>query len=480
MLSASLRMTSASSWWRIRCLGAGVLYLFLLDKGVLAASPHFVFAHYMVCYATYGDFGSDTNSTIAGYKREIQEAQAAGIDGFALNVGAYNDPTQMYYNNRIAMIYEAAEQLGTGFKLFFSVDYFGESNIVNMVETYARRTNTFTYNGQVVLSAYGHNNVTSMGWPGVEWTNAVLGQLKKDGHPIYFVPFFFSDPVREIPEPWCGSEVASNYTTIMNGLFCFTAAGLPIQLAPANSNFISAVHGCGKLVMACMAPHYWGNVQTTLGRRYYETDGGEGLTMEWLSLIANQPDWVEICTWNDFNESTYISPVDNPETYESQLQTPHRYSHNGYLELSKRYITWFKSGQQPGITNDSVYYFYRSHPENLIAANTNDVPVTWRTGDIADQIYVTTVLTAPAQLEVMSGNLATTNPVPAGVNNFRAAFAPGAQIFVVSRHGTNVLTAQGPNILSQIQNYDFFPASGYSYGLSADVMSPPGGLHIVK
>ena len=148
--------------------------------------------------------------------------------------------------------------------------------------------------------------------------------------------------------------------------------------------------------------------------------------------------------------------------------------------MSKRYITWYKTGQQPAITNDSVYYFYRSHPENLVAANTNDMWVGWRTGDIADQIYVTMVLTAPAQLEVMSGNLASTNSVPAGVNNFRAPFAPGAQIFVVSRQGTNVLTAQGSNILSQIQYYDFFPNSGYSHGLSADVVSPPGGLHVVK
>lgn len=454
--------------------------MLLSGMGVLAALPHYVFAHYMVCYATYGDFGSDTNSTIAGYKREIQEAQAAGIDGFALNVNAYNDPNQMYYNNRIAMIYEAAEQLKTGFKLFFSVDCFGESNIANMVETYGRRTNTFTYNGKIVLSAYGHNNVTSKGWPGVEWTNAVLGRLGKDGYPIFFVPFFFSDPVREIPEPWCGSEVASNYSTIVNGLFCWTAAGLPNQLAPANSNYIRAVHGCGKLVMAGITPHYWGSVQYSLGRRYYETDGGEGLIMQWLSLIANQPDWVEICTWNDFNESTYVSPVDNPEAYESQLQTPHRYSHKGYLELSKRYIAWFKSGQQPAITNDAVYYFYRPHPENLTAANTNDTGASWRSGDIANQIYVTTVLAAPAQLEVMSGNLVTTNSVPAGINNSRAAFAPGAQLFALSRNGTNVLTAQGPNILSQIQNYDFFPASGFSYGLSPGVLWPPGSFRISK
>ena len=54
----------------------GALILLLSRCGLqAAATPHYVFAHYMVCFATYGQ-------TIDGYKREIQEAQAAGIDGF--------------------------------------------------------------------------------------------------------------------------------------------------------------------------------------------------------------------------------------------------------------------------------------------------------------------------------------------------------------------------------------------------------------
>jgi len=434
-----------------------------------AAAPHYVFAHYMVCYATYGDFGSDTNSTIAGYKRDIQDAQAAGIDGFALNMTGYNDPTQMYYNTRVARIYDAAEQLGTGFKLFFSVNYAGESNVVNMVETYARRTNSFIFNGQLVLSAYGENNVASMGWPGMDWTNAIIGKLAKDGYPIYFVPFFFSDPVEEIPTSGSAPEVLNQYTNLVNGLFCWTAAGLPRQSAWANNTYTKSVQAAGKLSMAGITPHYWGSVQYGLGRRYYETDGGEGLLTQWLNIITNQPDWVEICTWNDFNESTYISPVMNPETYFPPLQIPHRYSHEGYLELSKRFIAWYKTGQQPPITQDALFYFYRTHPMNAVASNTNDMWVGWRTGDIADQIYVTTVLTAPAQVEISSGNLTTTNQVPTGISSFRTSFAPGAQNFVLQRNGVQVLTTQGPNILGRITNYDFFPASGYSYGIGAPV-----------
>jgi glucan endo-1,3-alpha-glucosidase len=462
---------------RICSLAAMCFLLWERPVAAAAAGPHYVFAHYMVCFATYGDFGNDTNSTIAGYKRDIRDAQAAGIDGFALNVGAYNDPTQMYYNTRIAEIYEAAEQLGTGFKLFFSVDCGGESNIVNMVETYARRTNSFTYHGKPVLSAYGWNNVASQGWPGLNWTNAIIGKLAKDGYPVFFVPFFFADPVREIPEYGSAVEVAAQYTNLVNGLFCWTAAGLPAQMAVANSNYIQVVRGAGKVIMAGLEPHYWGSIQPSLGRRYYETSGGEGLITQWLSIITNQPDWLEICTWNDFNESTYISPVYNPETYFAQLQVPHRYSHQGYLELSKWFIAWYKTGIPPTNAPDALFYFYRSHPENAVASDTNDIPVTWVYGNAQDTIFTTVFSTGPAQLVIDSGGKVTTNLLTTGIQSVETPFKPGTQDLTVIRNGQVVLSVEGPPILSAITNYDFFPASGYTYGIS-NVVSSPVNLRI--
>lgn len=75
--------------WRCFATAIGSFLLFQLMAGPLAAAngeesnhvrKHYVFAHYMVCFAARGERVED-------YKREIQEAQAAGIDGFALNCG---------------------------------------------------------------------------------------------------------------------------------------------------------------------------------------------------------------------------------------------------------------------------------------------------------------------------------------------------------------------------------------------------------
>jgi len=443
---------------------AALLFWLSIACASHAAASHYVFAHYMVCFATYGE-------SVDGYKREIQEAQAAGIDGFALNVGAWDD-VQTYYKTRVELMYQAAEQLGTGFKLFFSVDFENPSNTVSMVKGYANRTNTFRYQGKIVLSTYGHNDVPTKSWAGVNWTN-ILSQLNANGCPIFFVPYFFSYNVHELPSYDDGAGIMQKYSSILDVLFWYGAAGLPGELAESNSNYNAAAHSVGKLFMASVAPDYWGCKQYSVGRRYYEFGGGQGLISQWQSIISNQPDWVEIVTWNDFNESSYLSPVDDPGKYFSELQTPRRYSHNGYLALSKRYITWYKQGIDPGIANDAVFYSYRPHAKNLVASDTNDVPVTWLTGDVQDTIYVTASLTAPGTIVINSGGSVTTNSLPAGTSQCSAPFAAGRQTLALLRGQTTVISVQGIDIARQITNYDFFPVTGIAYPVT-----PPGNLRV--
>jgi glucan endo-1,3-alpha-glucosidase len=424
-----------------------LLFLVFSPGEMRAAGPHYVFAHYMVCYADYGD-------SVDGFKRDILEAQAAGIDGFALNCGEWNRPdAAWFYTNRVEMMYKAAEQLGTGFKLFFSVDDSDANEIVAMISSHANRANSFRYQDKLVVSTFAANNV--------DWQNSVFLPLKKAGIDVFFVPYFAPPG----GEPWNSiSNVLAKYN-FLDGLFYF-AAGTASDITNRNQAYSRACKNAGKLFMGGYSPNYWGcRWPKNSGRPYYETQGGEGTVAQWMWIIANQPDWVEITTWNDFNESTYILPVDDPGRY-TNAQTPHRYSHAGYLELSKRYISWYKTGQEPPISQDALFYFYRIHSTNAVAGDTNDFPVhLWpNNGDVQDVIYATVFLTAPAQLEIISGKTLTTNSLPAGMSHVRTPFMPGAQIFAVKRNGTMVLFAQGPDILSQIKNYDYFPASGYVYG----------------
>ena len=459
---------------RLKLGWVGLLFLLLSIDGVRAAGPHYVFAHYMVCYATYGQ-------GIEGYKREIMEAQAAGIDGFILDIGAWNDPSFMYYNERVALIYKAAEQLGTNFKLSLFIEFSNPTNIINLVETYGNKPNTLKYQGGIVLSSWGMNAVPTQGWgDGVDWTNTVLNPLRKAGYPVFFIPHFWPSHAHELPDYSDAEFLLDQDGSFVQGLLLVVCSGVPSSLAQCNSNYTAALHAAGKVFMATYSPHYWGNAQPSNGRRYFESYGGEGTILQWTSIIINQPDWVDIFTWSDFNESTYVSPVMNPEQPrygQGFLATPHRYCHAGYLELSKRYIAWYKTGREPPIDRDALFYFYRTHPKNAVASDTNDIPVTGFSGDVQDVIYTTVFLTAPAQLEIISGRTLTTNSLPAGMSHVRTPFVPGPQIFAVKRNGTVALFAQGPPILSQIRNYDFFPASGYVYG-TTNVLRPTANPHV--
>ena len=422
-------------------------------EGSAAESPRYVFAHYMVCFATYGE-------TVDGYKRDIRDAQAAGIDGFALNVGAWSGP-DTYYKRRVQMIYDAAEQLGSGFKLFFSIEIADTNDIVDMISSYGSRANSFKHQGRVVVSTYGQNLV--------DWSGGVFAPLRAGGIDCFFVPHFWPDPVRELPGYQDAVNLLNTYSNVVDGLFLFGAAGLPSQLAQSNSNYTKAVHAAGKTSMASVTPHYWGSVQNSIGRRYIESDGGEGITLQWNSIITNQPDWVEIVTWNDWSESTYLSPVDDPGTYFAGAQNPRRYSHTGYLELSKRYIAWYKTGSEPAIDRDALFYFYRTHSKSAGSSKTNDTPVSWFIGDVQDVAYTTVCLVGPAQLEIRSGGIFSTNSLLAGISHVRTPFSPGLQKFTLRRNGGEVISAQGPAIQSDIEVYDYFPATGFAYHL----VSPP-------
>ena len=422
--------------------------------GQTNANPHYVFAHYMVCCAPYAP-------TVEAFRREIIEAQAANLDGFALNVGSWDPSFQTYYQTNVELMYQAAEQLGTGFKLFFSVNFGGETNVIDMIMAYANRPNTFRYNGKVVLSTYREEQL--------DW-KLIRAALHTNGVNIFFIPYFFS---AELPNTTAAQNLLATYTNLLDGVFTFAPAGALDQIVAANLQVNDATKSAGKISMCSVTPHYWGCVQYDVGRRYYESFGGEGLDLQWTQLIFDQPDWIEITTWNDPNESTYICPADHGALASS---VPRRNPHGGYLELSKYYITWYKNGQSPPIDRDALFYFYRIHPKDLVI--TNDQPVQDWSGEIEDSLFLTTMLTQPANLVVTSGGVTNQFSQSSGLSSVRVPFNVGPQVIELWRDGARVGVINGPPIVTNLTNYNFFPTSGFSYFLQRS--SPPPAAQSAK
>lgn len=400
-----------------------------------------VFAHYMLCC---GSFGHD----VAAAERDIRLAQEMGLDGFALNAGAWS--REPYYQASAAAMFAAAERLGTGFALFFSADMccsLTAEDIRDMVLTYAKRPNYLRKNGRVVLSTFAGEREGS-----AFWREKVLTPLREAGLDVFFVPDFYQVTPGRRP----ADEVA-HWGDLIDGLFRFAPDATPFgaQSTVASSEaYARALAAAGKFFLAGYYPFYWGERQTSAGRRYFEYRGGLGTEKQWQSIIAVQdPEWVEIVTWNDPTESYLIAPADDPDGFHKP--------HLAFAELNRYFIEWFKSGVRPVITKDALFYFYRTHGKSLAAPDDPAGPVTRLYGEPEDAIYVTTALTAPAELRVESGGARSEHRLEAGLSHIAVPFAAGAQHFELWRNGRRVNAIDGEPVAASIMRYNFFYTTGF-------------------
>ena len=487
---------------------ARILASMLLLWGLACVPAHaqrLVFAHYMVTNQDYqGNTDPTQEAKIAAYEREIQQAQAAGIDGFALNAGGWLN--QNYYIIYSAQIFEAAVRLNSGFKLMFSADMCcgnGINDVEDMVRRFANDPRYsqvyFKFNGKVVLTTFSGDGMGTSFWQQVRSdlatgsnpsTTAEPSALAEVSGPpsnaplnIFLVPAFFWGG--EIPTLSSVQQGFSQWSATIDGSFYWGIAGVPgsggsLDQIPSSEDYASVVHGGGKLYMAPICLQFWG----ANADRYYEYSGAAGMRKMWMDAInVSHPDWVEIITWNDFIEGSYVSPIDDPNKYQfaNFLDTTgvpattlgYFHSHQGATALLPYFIQWYKTGVQPTITNDSIYWFYRTQSLNFNAGTPAVSPST-NFGPMADVIYVTANLPAPATLKVTSGSQVSTFNLPAGSSDVQAPFSVGTTpTFELDRGGVAVIPAtSGTDAISASPQFnDYYYSTGFVNG--APFNAPP-------
>jgi glucan endo-1,3-alpha-glucosidase len=78
----------------------------------------------------------------------------------------------------------------------------------------------------------------------------------------------------------------------------------------------------------------------------------------WQHLLQLKPDIIEIVTWNDWGESSYVGPADttglSPPSYWATLD------HNAFLKMTNIFIKAYKAGQSKVTldpTDEDVFFF---------------------------------------------------------------------------------------------------------------------------
>jgi hypothetical protein len=412
-----------------------------------------VFAHYMVCIPTYGG-----DSTVADYQREIRAAQEAGIDGFALNCGGWT-LREPHYKRRVLLVYRAAQELETGFKLFLSADYatgLTSEETRDMVESFRTHPNQLRHEGKPVLSTFGG---------GTAQTDFIRNEFTGN-RAIVYVPFYYPRPAAEMPNQAQAEQVFRDHPSL-DGFFHFGAAGTPRQIAESNRLLAQTWLGAGKLFMAGITPCYRG-----LGGNYrvYETDGFEGYARQWEGAIRDRATWVEIVTWNDWGEASYVAPFGAPAaTLHWSGHWGPMLSHAAFLGVGRYYIDWFKQGTPPAIREDALFYAYRTHLKCVPGlrnpkSKDGETAFPGGTATLIDRVHATLFLTAPASLTVHSGDTSKRFDLDAGVSHVALPLAPGPQRFVLTRGPATVIDKTGEHPVSATDawgNYNLFAGEAH-------------------
>ncbi|KAF3942470.1 hypothetical protein ABW19_dt0201434 [Dactylella cylindrospora] len=377
----------------------------------------------------------------ANWQQDINAAKDMGIDAFALNIAdAAQDP---WTGKQLSLAYSQAQALN--FKLYISFDFawfnadasaIGE--IANILRTYAAHPAALKYNNKAVVTTFIGDGF------GSNW-NSVRSQV--------------STPLEILPNYQPGN-IQSNAGAI-DGAFSWVAwpssnnNPVPGPMTTDTDNaYLSAL--AGKTYMAPVSPWFFTHFDFSSWQKNWIFASDDLYVTRWKQILSLAPPLIQIVTWNDFGESSYIGPYNPGHSDDGSSQWANGFPHDAWRTLSKPFVAAYKSGStNPTVTSEKIVYWYRPHPKGLTCSDPLGKPTGWEYAQ--DKVFIATMLTSPAQLIAQSGsNGPVTINVGAGIVLSSVDMATGTQSFKVRRNGCDVIAGTGGlQIASSCQRYNF-------------------------
>lgn len=384
--------------------------------------------------------GSDWE--VQDMETEVRRASAIGLDGFMFNIVNPNNPKLF---QMLPQMLEAAQRVDPSFKVALMID--GVTNrdrsvddVADGILRVASHPSVFrTSDGRLVLSSFAAERKP------VEWWKQLFAKLAASGVKVYFVPVFMGYK----------DEVAA-FAPISEGLSDWgrrNVNGADVTLGAA-----AQAHGLGKIWMAPVASQS----SRPKSLKYWEAGGSQSYRENWQLAIDDGADWAQIITWNDYGEATEIAPSTG-----TQYAT---------YDLSAYYIAWFKTGKQPPITRDVLYYYHRIMPTTAQGdPSLQSAPFEIQGGQPAqNSIELLAFLTAPGTLEIDIGGKTYQQRAPAGITSFKAPLAAGRPQFRLVRDGSTVIDFESAfDIRDKVEFQDFLYRAGSSSRPPVEMIANP-------
>ncbi|TRM56732.1 glycoside hydrolase family 71 protein [Schizophyllum amplum] len=440
------------------------------------AGDKLVFCHFMIGVVSNRQSSYD-------YDSDMQRARDIGIDAFALNIG-----TDDYTDIQLGYAYDSAAR--NGMKVFISFDFnwyhTDQASVVGAkIAQYAGRDGQLKIGNAVFASSFAGDGVDSQ---------AIRNAA---GMEVFWAPNFRADTNVGAVDGLLNWIAWPN-----NGANKAPSGGNSISVASGDAAYRNALGG--KPLIAPLSPWFFTHFGPEVSySKNWVFPSDMLIYRRWMDILATQPQFVEMITWNDYGESHYMGPLSSSHTDDGGSKWANDMPHTGWLELSKPFIAALKAGKTDVtefITEDQLIYWYRTAPKALNCDSTDTTmqpadnssgnyfegrPDGWDT--MTDEVFVVALLTQPGTAGVNTGGTVHYFDAPAGASAFSVPFNTGPQSFILLRNDTPVLRATS---LKEIKNecscgiYNFNAYVGTVPEGPSDVLDATGlsnfatGLHV--
>ncbi|KAI0199745.1 glycoside hydrolase family 71 protein [Astrocystis sublimbata] len=306
-----------------------------LCVNLAAALDKQVFAHYIV--------GLTSGQSRDEWQQDISDAKGSGIDGFALNIGAQDS----YTDEQLALVYDVAS--ANGFSLFLSFDMaasqWDADHISQVINAHKDASSQYKINGKPVVSTFEGPGQAEI-WPGVRSSTG----------DIFFIPDWAS----------LGADGVGSKGDLIDGAFNWGAWPEPNQktMSTGNDDAYKRVLG-DKPYMMGVSPYFYTNLPQYNKNWYSSSDS---LWFDrWKQALEIDPALIEIITWNDFGESSYINnPSDHGHQIVDGSQTyVNGFDHTAFRFVLPYFISAYKAGNTDVQISEGAVAWYRTTPAKV-------------------------------------------------------------------------------------------------------------------
>ncbi|SAK65850.1 Glycosyl hydrolase family 71 [Caballeronia glebae] len=369
-------------------------------------------------YASVGGYLRDrplplTRYTTSVYKEralavEILRARKIDLDGFGVDILQLNSGTLW---DDVMRVYSVAQHVAPNFMILAepdmaSLDGVSVADMVAAIRVIAGQKNAFRLaDGSLAIAPFYAENVSQN-----FWADVIRGAASA-GVNVTLIPILL-DPSK-----------ATDFRTITDSFSFWGVRTVPesIDKGGWEDQALTNLESFGADIMTPVAPQD----SRPKDSQFWEAQNSALFRAQWSQVTSRDPAYVQIVTWNDYSESTHVSP---------SVGTQY-----AFYDLAAYYIEWAKTGNPPPIVRDSILYFHRRQIFSPGRSSTPEAAMVEEgVGSVVNDIEMVAFLTAPAVMRITAGGTDYTSNGVAGLNVFRVPAVPGAPSFAIVRNGATV------------------------------------------